>query len=232
MENIYLGKQSKYSEKNKEWGSYNSAWKAGEIVKIIRRHTINANNIVEIGCGAGEVLYQLNNKINDDTVIFEGYDISEYAINIANQKTVKNVKFYNKDFLITKKNNYDLLLMIDVFEHVPDYLNFIEENAKRAIFKIYHIPLDMTVSAILRDQFSTVRKSVGHLHYFTKETALETLKDTGQEIIDYFYTAGSFESRQKLRTRIANIPRILIYPLMPNMTVKLIGGYSLMILTK
>jgi hypothetical protein len=33
-----------------------------------------------------------------------------------------------------------------------------------------------------------MRETYGHLHYFTRETALATLSDIGYEIVDYFYT--------------------------------------------
>jgi hypothetical protein len=65
-----------------------------------------------------------------------------------------------------------------------------------------------------------------------KDTALQTLKDTGQEVVDYFYTAGAFHNNKKLRTRLLNFPRFILFKLSPDFTVKLFGGYSLMVLTK
>ena len=79
-------------------------------------------------------------------------------------------------------------MAIDVFEHVEDYFGFLRKLREKAEYKIFHIPLDLSVQTVLRSSpIIKGRKSVGHIHYFTKETALETLKDTGYEIIDYFY---------------------------------------------
>lgn len=38
-----------------------------------------------------------------------------------------------------------------------------------------------------------MRRSVGHIHYFTKETALALLEDTGYRVIDHGYTWGATE---------------------------------------
>jgi hypothetical protein len=34
-------------------------------------------------------------------------------------------------------------------------------------------------------------KAVGHIHVFTKGLALETLRATGREVVDHFYTPGA-----------------------------------------
>lgn len=70
-----------------------------------------------------------------------------------------------------------ILLANNVFEHVPDYLKFIEKCKPLPKCKIYHIPLDIHVSAGLRGSFVNARYSVGHLHCFSEESALASLKD-------------------------------------------------------
>ncbi len=130
---------------------------------------------------------------------------------------------------------FDVLLVIDVFEHVPDYMGFIELCKLKANYKIYHIPLDIHVSSVLRNSFVRNRYSIGHLHYFTADSALATLKDTGHEIVDYFYTSGSlgnFKHRPSIKTAIANVPRWLFSKLSLPFTARILGGYSLLVLAK
>lgn len=65
--------------------------------------------------------------------------------------------------------------------------------------------------------------------------ALKTLEDTGYEVIDWFYTNKSevaSEHSWGIRVTIANIPRRLLFPFFPDLTVKLLGGYSMIVLTK
>ena len=89
-------------------------------------------------------------------------------------------------------------------------------------------------SSIMRNKMIDARKSVGHIHYYSKDTALASIADSGQEIIDYFYTAGAMKlgEKKKLRTNLMNIPRQMLYALNEDLTVKLLGGYSLLVLAK
>lgn len=231
MKNIYSGADSDYKNMAGTWHVEDSPWKATQIHNIITKNNLTPKKIVEVGCGVGEILYCLNEKIGDKTVQYEGYDIAIDAINIANKKQEENVKFYCEDFTTLNNEPSDVLLMIDVFEHIPDYIGFIEKCNSKARYKIFHIPLDLHVSGLLRKQLPSVRKSIGHLHYFSKETALATLEDTGLKIIDYAYTDGSSIAKS-LKTKLAYIPRKVLYPIMPDFTVKLLGGYSLLVLTE
>jgi hypothetical protein len=76
-------------------------------------------------------------------------------------------------------------------------------------------------------------QDVGHIHYFTKETALASLVDTGYDIIDYFYTAGSIDLRVKsIKSLLARLPRKILYKINKDMAVRILGGHSLMVLAK
>ena len=129
---------------------------------------------------------------------------------------------------------FDIVMAIDVFEHVEDCFGFLRKLKEKAEYKIFHIPLDLSVQTVLRSSpIIHGRKSVGHIHYFTKETALETLKDTGYLIIDYFYTGGSLELPNRgWKANILKIPRKLAFLLNKDLAVRLLGGYSLMVLAK
>lgn len=69
--------------------------------------------------------------------------------------------------------------MMDVFEHVDDYLGFLKLCKNKTKNTIFHIPLDISAQGILRNKLIAARKSVSHLHYFMKETAIATLIDSG-----------------------------------------------------
>jgi hypothetical protein len=77
------------------------------------------------------------------------------------------------------------------------------------------------------------RKAVGHLHYFCKDTALATLRDCGLEVVDWNYTHGA-ETMPKggLRTRLFNVPRRMARALGEDVAVRVMGGASIMALTR
>ena len=65
-----------------------------------------------------------------------------------------------------------------------------------------------------------------------KETAIATLVDSGYEIIDFFYTAGSLDlPRKTFKSKMAVFPRKLMYKLNKDMAVRVLGGFSLLVLT-
>jgi len=231
MIETYSTTNSEYLKSNESWHVEDSPWKAKQIFNLIYRNNIKPKRIVEVGCGAGEILNQLSNLMQHEA-IYHGYDISPDAFELTKKRVKRGLEFYNEDLLNTNQY-YDLCLIIDVFEHVQDYIGFIKKCKEKALYKIYHIPLDIHVSAILRNELAVARAKVGHLHYFTKETALSTLVDSGQEIIDYFYTKGSIElPNQTFRTKVVNIFRRLLFKINPDFSSNLLGGYSLIVLTK
>ena len=166
-----------------------------------------------------------------DDIKFTGYDISTDAIKFAKQRQQERLDYKLEDFLKTD-NHYDLLLMIDVFEHVDDYLGFLRSCKTKSKNTIFHIPLDISAQGILRNKLMSGRKSVGHLHYFMKETALATLVDSGYEIIDYFYTSGSIDLPRTIKSKIAVLPRKIMFNVNKDLAARLLGGFSLLVLTK
>ncbi len=233
MSKLYTEAESEYLQHNSDWHVGDSPWKAEQIVKILTKNKISPKTVVEIGCGAGEILNQLHLKLADKNIQFEGYDVAPDAYALAVKREKERLAVFQKDLLAEDKH-YDLLLMMDVFEHVDDYIGFIRKSATKATYRIYHIPLDVHVSSILRGQLIPVRQSVGHLHYYTKETALATLEYAGEEIVDFAYTAGAWEleKNKRFKTMLANIPRRILYAISPDFAVRIFGGCSLIVLTK
>jgi hypothetical protein len=52
-----------YLEKNPLWHTEESSWKAEQIMRMLNRHNIVPRTICEVGCGAGEVLRQLQPRL-------------------------------------------------------------------------------------------------------------------------------------------------------------------------
>jgi SAM-dependent methyltransferase len=234
MTSIYIS--GDYLAATQTWHTEDSPWKANQIAKIIADNGIKSQTIVEIGCGGGMILKELADKDFLSNTRFLGYDISPQAIELSTQVSHERTTFFCEDLLLqTDIDPIDILLAIDVFEHVPDYLGFLHQCRAKAEYKIYHIPLDLHVSSVLRNAFITSRYSIGHIHYFTADSALATLKDTGHEIIDYFYTDGAFgvyKQHPSVKKAIANLPRWIFSRFSTPFAARLLGGYSLLVLTK
>lgn len=221
-----------YISKNPDWHLEDSPWKAQQIDKIINRNKLDPTTICEVGCGAGEILRQLSLKPRYSEVDFTGYEISDDAFDLCLSRSAERLTYLKKDLLEDDKQ-YDITLCIDVFEHVENYMGFVRGLREKAEFKIFHIPLDCSVSSLLRGSLINTRNSVGHLHYFTPDTAIATLVDCGYEIVDTMYTPSFADLPSKSwRAKLIKFPRHILYKISPKTLATLIGGVSLMVLAK
>lgn len=221
-----------YTQKNPTYHVEDAAWKADHISRMLKKHNLQPNTVCEVGCGAGEILNQLKQAFPDD-VQFEGYEISPQGYALCQQRACERLRFHCEHFPPADPKPIDLLLCIDVFEHVPDYLGFLEQLRSSAAHTIFHIPLDLSVQSVLRSQpIMNTRAQFGHLHYFTKDIALASLKDCGYEIIDWFYTPVGADRGKGIKSKLAKWPRKLAMKLSPDLAVRILGGHSLLVLTK
>ena len=228
--NIYL--DGDYLEKNPLYHVADSPWKASQILKMLGRHDLEPASICEVGCGAGEILRQLQLQMPAG-VRFSGYEISPQAFELCKQRQNEHLLFYCEDLLSKDTEPFDLLLCIDVFEHVEDHLGFLRKLRYKGVHKIFHIPLDITANAIVRGKpFVVWRQELGHLHYFTKDTALLTLEETGYEIVDFFYTPGGIERAETIKQQVAKLPRRVLAAINQDFAVRTLGGYSLLVLAR
>jgi cyclopropane fatty-acyl-phospholipid synthase-like methyltransferase len=212
------------------WHVEDSPFKARWIASMLARHVqVKPNTICEIGCGAGGILAELQRMLPDH-VTFTGYDISPQAHALSAQFSNSRCKFMLGD-AFADSSQYDLVLVMDVIEHVEDYFSFLRNVRQKGELKIYHIPLDAYVSGILRGNNSW--DSAGHLHLFTIETALKALEHTGHRVVDWIFTDGAIVApQQTTRGRIANLFRIPLSKFSTKLTSRLLGGYSMLVLAK
>jgi SAM-dependent methyltransferase len=228
--NIYL--TGKYAETHPSYHVEDSPWKAQQILKMIKKHNLQMYSVAEIGCGAGEILREMQNHLPIETT-FYGYEISPQAFAMCEQKKNLKLHFSCDDILLKDTVSFDLLLCIDVFEHIEDYIGFLRKLRQKATNKIFHIPLDISMQNVLRcSPIISNRANFGHLHYFTKETALLTLKDAGYKTIDWFYTPSFIDRGKTLKAKLAKFPRKVFSLISSDLAVRTLGGYSLMVLAR
>lgn len=231
MKNIYT--DGEYQENNATWHEQDSPWKARMVAKMFSRNGLKPATVCEVGCGAGGILQQVTDELGGG-VVGTGYEISPQAYELCLGKSRDNLTYVLGDLLADDDAHFDAMLCIDVFEHVEDYMGFLTRLRPKASSHVFHIPLDLSVQTVFRQSpLARARATVGHLHYYTKETALATLEHTGYEVIDHFYTRGALELPNRgWKANLLRAPRSLMYRANRDMAVRLLGGFSLMVLTK
>lgn len=222
-----------YLSHNLNWHEEDSPWKAKQIGEMLRRNNVAPTTMGEIGCGAGEILNCLA-KDYGPGVMFSGYEISPQAFEICKKKEKDNLRFFLKNLLDEGDLSFDVVSAIDVFEHVEDCFGFLRNLRSRGEYKVFHIPLDLSVQSVLRSSpIMQRRQSVGHIHYFTKETALALLKDTGYELVDWCYTNSALElPNLSWKATLMKLPRKFFFRLEQDLAVRILGGFSLLVLAR
>jgi SAM-dependent methyltransferase len=222
-----------YLKHNPSWHLEESPFKVRQIRRMIKQQKLAPKTVCDVGCGAGLVLEELQQYFPSDCVCW-GYEVSPDALAMSAGRANENLRFRMRDIRKDECDTYfDLLLMLDVFEHVEDYMGLVRSVRSKAKQKLFHIPLDLSVQAVLRKNGLLLRRDHhAHLHYFTRETALRTLTDVGYTIVDYFYTPRCIELGDLFVQKMARIPRQLSFALAPDLTVRVLGGYSLLVLAE
>lgn len=230
MDSIYT--DGTYLRNNPAWHADDSAWKAAHIAAMLERHGLAPKTVCEIGCGAGEILRSLSTRLPPNTR-FIGYEISPDAYALSQSKAGARTEFRLAN-LLDEDVRYDLVMAIDVFEHVEDYFAFLRKLRTKGEHKIFHIPLELSAQMVFRGRpLIDARRSVGHIHHFSKETALATLEDCGYRIIDHTYTSGRTElGNLGWKTQLLKWPRQALYRVNPDAAARVLGGYSLLVLAQ
>lgn len=228
IEKRYLNGQ--YAAHNPTWDIEDSPWKAGQVLRMIQKHGIAAGRIAEIGCGAGAVLQKLSEALPESKLY--GFDISQDAAHFWTQYRSTNMEFRAGDFFELNQERYELVLVLDVVEHLANPFEFLARLREHADHFIFHFPLDLSALSVWRETpLLHVRQKVGNIHYYTKNLVLALLMESSYDVVDWFYTGASLSTPQRnWKTRFASLPRRLAYAINKDLGVRLLGGETLMVL--
>lgn len=221
-----------YLARNPTWDRTDAPWKASRIAELLAANNLEPASICEVGCGSGDVLVHLRKSFL--SAAMTGFDISPQVAKFWEEHRAagERVNFHLGDFHQINAAHYDVLLMLDVLEHLRDPFTFLEKSRQQAGHFVFHIPLDLSANALVRGKpLMDIRRKVGHVHSYTKELALATLVDSGYDIVEWRYTGASLDApNRSLKTRVAALPRRVAYAINKDFGVRLLGGETLLVL--
>jgi 2-polyprenyl-3-methyl-5-hydroxy-6-metoxy-1,4-benzoquinol methylase len=224
----------RYLQQNPGWHEEGSKYKADLVLQMIKKIDLSPGLIVDVGCGAGAVLLELAKHLPVETQL-HGYDISPDAIKMAMPKATSRLKFYLEDYTRIGYGEADIVLLLDVIEHVDDNYSFLRRLRDKGRNFIFHIPLDMSCRTLLKPHtLLQQRSAVGHIHYFTEEPVLWMLADTGYKVQQYIYTKPEIDlvKPKSVKQWTKKWLRRISYGISKKWSVKLWGNYSMMIWAK
>lgn len=220
-----------YLAANPTWGDEDSGWKGRMIHELWLHAGLPVpETVAEIGCGAGGILAELQARF-PPSVSYFGFDIAPSAIRMAERRAGERMAFRCEDLLLTDRR-FDALLCMDVFEHVENPFDFLRRLRRLAPLVIFNIPLEMHVAGLIINHQLWTRRQYGHLHYYTAAVALETLEECGYAVLDHSYISRLMDMPRSLSEYVFWLPRKLISLVSPELSARLLGGTSLLVIAQ
>jgi SAM-dependent methyltransferase len=227
---LYTG--GRYASLHPAWHAEDSAYKAGKVHELLTRNGVRPRSVCEVGCGAGGILRELHDRLPSD-VTYSGWDIAPRAIELAAENATERLSFRLGDFLAESEDEHDLILAMDVVEHVENQLDFLRRL--RAPRLVLYVPLDLNAENAARPgRLTQERREVGHLAYFNKDLALALLEDSGWTVRDWAYVPWVFDlaDRYPRRTAVRRALQRVLMRLSEDFCVRLTNGFSLIVLAE
>ncbi len=229
LDNRYM--DGSYLEETGNWHSEDAHWKAQHILRGMQALGTSVKTVGDIGCGSGDVLAYLAKNLPDIDA-FAGWELAPAAFDLTLRHASPKLSFFNQSLFEAPGQVYDLILAMDVFEHVEDYIGFLKKLRAHGKAFMFHIPLDASAYSVFFEEniLRYKREKVGHLHYYTKYTALATLEDSGYSIVNHFFTHSKVETPAKgAKEKVKQAVRKAVFGVNPDLCSRTIGGCSLMV---
>ena len=213
MTDIY--NDNSYLEKNPSLHTEDSEFKFQNIKRFLSSIEVKNNRIkiLDIGGGAGIIGKLVLEYFQESGIIvtFHSLDLSTQMLKIQLKNNPQIKKIINCSINECPKSNYDLVLMIDVIEHIEG-----KEDSAKILNKlgkniIYNIPIEINFFDILKylksffRYYKRQKKMWGHIHFFSFTSSQSFLKRHYKIIDSYFqpycfhYRYSDNESYLKLR---------------------------------
>ena len=164
---------------------------------LYKKYVSNESRVLDIGCGGGPMSLYFANQ----GAYVKGIDLSEKAI-AENLKTkdhfgLKNLEFACEDFMdFEDVNTYDVILLTEVLEHIPDdkgSLLKINTLLKEKGYLLMSVPSSNAplhkkyMKRYGKDPFD---ERVGHLRRYNAVEIFNLLHETGFELVEFKLCEG------------------------------------------
>lgn len=211
-----------YGQAVPDWHEADASHKVDGLVRFIRELGWEPATVVDVGCGAGRVLQGVCQRLGATGV---GVDIAPAAI----ARTPNGPGLRYRVGGIADAGGADLVMAVDVVEHVVDDIGFVSQLAQVAPHVLLRIPLDISALDALRPaRMLAARRDWGHRHVYTVDLAQALVEDAGLKMVQS-RTDRVPVGAASTRGRISDRARKLAHFLAPLPATRWFGGYSLLI---
>lgn len=170
-------------------------WKVRKLIQLIPEG-FKVENILEVGCAFGVLLNNIADRLHLKAKT--GIDISGNNIEAA-KNLFPGCKFFHgtlEEFIKIipdeiQNHRYDLIVLSDIVEHIPDDLGFMEMVKKTSSYVLLNLPLEKSFNT--RNRQYGEQDPSGHLRCYDEEDARRLVTTAGFVVIASFTAIGFFD---------------------------------------
>jgi SAM-dependent methyltransferase len=214
---------------NPRWHAEDAPLKADAVMRLLATVGWTPASVVDVGCGSGDVLLALRARLDASWgahTTLVGWDTSADAAGLW--RPTDRVTLRRGDAL-DDGATAELVLALDVSEHVEDDVGFLRALGRVAPRAILRMPLDDSWLDQLRPARKlAARERYGHLHAYTRALALARVREAGWTMVATALDRAP-PRLDTARRRLTDRIRRLGVRLAPGLTVDALGGWSLVV---
>jgi SAM-dependent methyltransferase len=210
-------------ERGARWRELGAVGKADHIERLL---PARPDRLVEIGCGDGALLAELERR--GAAASLHGFDVSEEAVRAARGRGLRSVDVLDGDGVPVDDDSFDVAVLSHVLEHVPDPVALLREAARTAPTVIVEVPLERNLSG-RRGSRRALSEGAGHVHALDRARVREIADAAGlrvgAELMDplpaavHLFFAESPPAR--LRARLKSAIRRGVFTVAPGVAARL-----------
>lgn len=185
-ESLYLGKPNRLT--------YNFISRHNEIEALLNEINIVSSNVLDLGCGTGELIRYFHGKVKT----YKGIDISTEMIIRAQKIHEKLVipgkyEFESADSEnLDSKNTFQVVTAIALIEYFSDptrILNEISRLTEKAGYALVTVPNKSCVNFKIRDMFAPIRNALYPIYLKLKKAEISDMRN----VTHYHYTKDELD---------------------------------------
>lgn len=150
------------------------------LFKLFKKEMTQAKSIGEVGCGSGLVQRQIEDRLK---LSVDGYDLNELALKQNISQTSRAICYNIFDKHPRTNQTYDVMLLMDVIEHIENEDEFIIALSSMITPKGF---LAVNVPAF-QSLYSVYDKEVGHIRRYTYNQLKSVFEKHGFKPVKWSY---------------------------------------------
>lgn len=233
-----LYRSDAYASQNPSLHLGDALWKANHISRLLRRHLPGGNRletVLETGCGTGVVLRLVSEELSARPI---GMDITPSMLVRAREELGSENVIEGSVYQIpVAGKSVDLLLAIDLLEHLTNPALALEEMRRVSGFLVAKVPLEKNLHMSLRQLTGRgftrekAARKLGHIQSFSASAACRLVEDSGWSICGKEYVSLTAERRWRRGDRkwIKRTLNRWCFHLSPVLNALLFGDFILLL---